>query len=576
MKNGERPRYIMPAANGHQAIVEILINSIADNEWKKSFLSIQDHTYHDDHSLCRKDEGMTALHCASENGHQIVVKTMTDSFADDEEKTTFLSIKNVSGETALHLAAGNGHQIVVETMLKSFADDKGKFIFLSTKDYKDRGTTALHYAAANGHQAIVEFLLSSFADNGRKFSLLSVQGLHPTDGAFVRSNNRCTALHLAARQGHKKTVETLIGVLQDEESRRNFLYIPTSEDEDERVEQAAERASFRVGRGRIYESYWDHDIFKPPVSNPTGQTALHLALMNGHISVVKTLLTSVRTVDYLRIQDHSRMNLLHCALSSRHGNQALVETIIGLVPEEDRQFFICSQNDLGRSALHYAAEQGQETVVDLFVKAFVDGEERRAFLSIQDITKKQTALHFAALRGHQRIVDNLINCLPSERRIEFVSIKDKNGHTALMIAANNIQEGLLRAYVNNISRVEFVSIEGKNGQAVRRIAADNIQEDISRDDHRDACRTTGTPITNIYDAAATTALYATASATASATTTIAAITAATTAASRDDTAATTALYATAIATTTTAGTTAAITAASRDDECDEDEDDIYA
>ena len=61
MKNGERPRYIMPAANGHQAIVEILINSIADNVLKKSFLSIQDHTYHDDHSLCRKDEGMVVV-----------------------------------------------------------------------------------------------------------------------------------------------------------------------------------------------------------------------------------------------------------------------------------------------------------------------------------------------------------------------------------------------------------------------------------------------------------------------------------------------------------------------------------
>ena len=94
--NDGRTALMVASKNGHQQVVELLLNEKAD-------LNIQN------------NDGMTALMLASKNGHQQVVELLLNEKADP-------NIQNNDGRTALMLASGNGHQQVVELLLNEKSD----------------------------------------------------------------------------------------------------------------------------------------------------------------------------------------------------------------------------------------------------------------------------------------------------------------------------------------------------------------------------------------------------------------------------------------------------------------------
>ena len=90
-----------------------------------------------------KDDGNTALHCASIMGHVDIVELLL-------EEGAFIEATGDSGATPLMMAATMGHLKVTEALLKAGANPDTKHKFAKT--------TALHFAAEVGRIEIIEIL----------------------------------------------------------------------------------------------------------------------------------------------------------------------------------------------------------------------------------------------------------------------------------------------------------------------------------------------------------------------------------------------------------------------------------
>ncbi|XP_059484505.1 ankyrin repeat and SAM domain-containing protein 1A-like [Neocloeon triangulifer] len=132
-------------------------------------------------NLTTKDNE-TALHCAAQYGHTVVVALLLEHGCDP-------NIRNCRGETALDLAAQYGRLETVEKLLRThpelirqYADAPPRTVF---------PLTPLHRASKNGHKAVVLVLLEA----GFPVSALTPAG---------------TALHEAALCGKLEVVRSLL------------------------------------------------------------------------------------------------------------------------------------------------------------------------------------------------------------------------------------------------------------------------------------------------------------------------------------------------------------------------------
>jgi len=115
--------------------------------------------------------GLTALHSASKEGHILVVEELIARGANVHAKT-------LKGNTALHIASLAGHEPVVRLLIENGADVDAQ---------SASGFTPLYMAAQENHQSIVKLLLASGAN----------QNIATTDGFTV--SNILVLLHLVAR-----------------------------------------------------------------------------------------------------------------------------------------------------------------------------------------------------------------------------------------------------------------------------------------------------------------------------------------------------------------------------------------
>ena len=146
----------------------------------------------------------------------------------------------------LHDAAGKGDTAAVKALLETGADVEGK---------DNHGWTALQNAAGKGHIEIVKALL--------------------TAGAAVNEGDRFgwTVLHGAVLEGHTETVKALlaVGAAINAKQSDGRMHLNTGE-----VVNAEGKRLLTAGAA--VHAKMDH-----------GNTALHLAAMEGHTEIVKML-----------------------------------------------------------------------------------------------------------------------------------------------------------------------------------------------------------------------------------------------------------------------------------------------
>jgi ankyrin repeat domain-containing protein 50 len=145
-----------------------------------------------------------------------------------------------------------------------------------------------------------------------------------------------------------------------------------------------------------------------------GMTVLMNAALYGREEIARLLLDEGADIEAEDERDGRNGATVLCGVA-RFGNRAMVQLLL------ERGANITAKDDKGRTALHYATQDGRKDTVQLLL-------ERRADIAARD-NSERTALHYAAVNGDEEVIQLLL-----EKGAE-ISAKDDKGQTALHLAA---------------------------------------------------------------------------------------------------------------------------------------------
>lgn len=185
--------------------------------------------------------GLTALHSASKEGHVRIVEELIARGANVHAKTN-------RGNTALHIASLAGHEPVVRMLINNGADVNAQ---------SASGFSALYMASQENHVQIVKLLLASNAN----------QNLATTDGF--------TPLAVAMQQGH----EQVASILLNNEAKGRIRFPGTTESGRSLLHIAAKKDDCAAAALLIQNNV------SPDVATKSGFTALHVASHYGNETV---------------------------------------------------------------------------------------------------------------------------------------------------------------------------------------------------------------------------------------------------------------------------------------------------
>ncbi|CAG8575033.1 13340_t:CDS:2, partial [Racocetra fulgida] len=242
------------------------------------------------------------------------------------------------------------------------------------------------------------------------------------------------------------------------------------------------------GRTEIVKTLIKREINVNVIITNQGDTTLHMAAYYGQIEVVKTLIEHRANVNAV---DSFGNSILYLATIKRHIEVCKIlikyganfnatdkngQAIKSLLKKHKDKVNIADTN--GKTALHWAAEYGHTTVVEILIKY-------KAEINCIDANGK-TALHAAAENGHTTVIEILIkykteaNFADKNSKTALllaaakVNAVDINGKTALYLATENGHLNVVKALINKTD----VNITDKNNLTVLHIAAKMGYEEI--------------------------------------------------------------------------------------------------
>ena len=402
------------AGQGHQDIVEFLLNQGANNDSSKS------------HSLYMGSRSQPTvlwqlanpLHAAAASSHLSVVKLLLKRGADVngqvEDGCTALNIAvaencpdiveflldydadpNIAEPYggALHIAARRGHLHIATQLIESQA----------TVDLQDRlGMTPLRDAAENGHVKVVEYLCTRGADIN------------------TQSSSGWTPLHGAAAYGHTETAACLIGEGADVNLHtiEGMAALHTAIDNGH-----SEMASMLLRAGTTLNSAND------------GSTPLHLAARFGIPELIIPLIQAGADRD---AQSHVGSTPLHHA--ARHKHPKVVDLLLdcGAVFKADSE---------GWTPLHNAAFAGSLEIINRLLNGGADLYARHS--------RGWTPLHLAATHDSPNIIAFLID------QGSNLDAQTDDGFTALSIAVANNNPDVFDLLMSRGADVNVIERTGK-------------------------------------------------------------------------------------------------------------------
>jgi ankyrin repeat protein len=411
-ESGQTP-LLLAAENGHEEVVRLLL-------LKREMTEVN----------AKDKTGKMALHRAASKGHEAVVRLLLENGANIDAKVIAVRINAFEG-TALHLAAREGHKAVVELLLEKGANIDAKVI-VNAVHYIEG--TALHLAAREGHKAVVQLLLEKGANVDTK--VIADDGGDSDCGSFNSSDGgggyslEGTALHLAAKGGHKAVVQQLLEKGANVDAKAIMTVYNT----------LWEGMALR----REKEADVDAKAIMKVDGHPFKGTALHLAAKEGHETVVKLLLEKGANVDaeaIIMMDGHPfEGTALHLAAKKEH--EAVVKLLLEKGANVDAKARMkVDGHPVKGTALHLAAKEGHEAVVKLLLEkgANVDA---KAIMKVDNDPFEGTALHLAVWTGHEAVVQQLL-----EKGVDVDSKDSLYGRTPLSWAAKNGHEAVVKLLI---------------------------------------------------------------------------------------------------------------------------------
>ncbi|KAL9459890.1 hypothetical protein AB3S75_003154 [Citrus x aurantiifolia] len=316
------------------------------------------------------------------------------------------------------------------------------------------------------------------------------------NGILDMSQNRDTALHIAARFGHKNVVMEIL------ELRPDLVSVENQKSETP-MHVAARAGNFGVakifmrphGNGNNTGTFDDilrkqdgegntplHNavrkcdgkmaftmIRKDPelicYINKAGQgpndlTLLHIAIIKSNFVVMAKILEAKRGL--INVLDERDRNPLHYAAALGH-----FEIACRLSDEDDT---LAYQRDCnGQSPLHLASENGKLSLLQRLLHSYPDSIE---FLD----NKNRNILHLAAQNGHANVVV-FISKLPEIE--DMINSSDAEGNTPLHLAAINNHFNIVLILARNM-RVNIRATNEKKQTALAILQLSNDPSEMSK------------------------------------------------------------------------------------------------
>jgi len=329
-------------------------------------------------NVCAHDnDGRTALHEAARWGHTEMVKVLVELGAD-------MCAQDACGDTAIHEAARWGRTEIVKALAELGTD-------VLAQD--SHGLTLLQKASLWGHTETVEALVQMGVGAGTQCQgkstalVLAIGNGH--DGTVpVVEEAVVVPIHYSQNQDespshHKTSVDGHMGVAKvpAEHSRpRNVQY--TSKSPAAQLLESAHEGRLAAVRKLVKQGV---DV---NVRNQGGDTALHLAAVNGHVETMKALVQLGLDVN---ARDELRGTPLHEAAAN--GQTEAVQALFRLGAD------VCARDQDDDTALHLAAITGHAQTVQILLELGADAHAQN-----QD---GHTALHLAAENGHTDLMKML-------------------------------------------------------------------------------------------------------------------------------------------------------------------------
>ena len=291
------------------------------------------------------EEGLTAMHWASREGHLAFVDFLCERGAD-------INLKSNEGQSALHEAVSRGQTSVVKLLLEHEATD-----IEQTGRY---GLTPLICAAQCGHLTILDLLLKSDADLSAKseqdYTALHHAAYHDKLDCVklllqnkapiaVRNQNGYAPLHLAALSGSNMCVKYLVDAGAPLEARNAKEYTALS-------------TAASSGQSRVVELLLQAGANVDYIDGRDARTLpLYLAAIHGHNECVEVLLAAGAPLEAVSINGCTAL-----MEASFFGHSEIIKMLLSAGAKVDA-------HNNGRTSLMYAAFCGHRTIIDLLLAA---------------------------------------------------------------------------------------------------------------------------------------------------------------------------------------------------------------
>lgn len=409
--------YISNKNNQLEPYLEDLIKASEKGDMRKVLRSLQNSVFRLDDNYDHK----IALHAAAEKNQLNIMQFLLEMGAS-------VDITDLNQSTPLHIAAKHGHYKVAKLLIEAGANVNGKNI---------HGDTALHYAAAYGHVEIAQLLLAYNADTKVK----NKNNLTPSEIAYAYKQEKTVNLF------YKKEMALLNAV------RKNDL--------EEAKKCVADGAEIRF-----------HDY-------STGNAPLHIAASLGNVEMLTFLLSNGATI--LSI---SKKKDLALHVAAFHGQVDALKYLYSKMLEVSKSP-LETKGAEGATVLIRGVFSKKVEVIQLLL------ELKANINAVDDLGN--TALHYAAQLGYQDIFHELMSHHPdiaieNKEKLKSADLAKKAGHTAIYdVLQGNKENFFVAVKENNLSIVTGslmngvdVNLTNEDGETALHIAARFGRKEITQ------------------------------------------------------------------------------------------------
>ncbi len=375
---GQTPLYCA-AVNGHLDIVHYLIQQGADLQTEDKFnldfldkLALNKHFLVVEYLFKEKNKPWLSLEEAAEKGYLGLVRYFI------EKKDQFIDTQNSTGWTPLHIAALKNHLTIVEYLVQKGAD---------INMVNHAGYNALQIAVFNGHLSIVKYLL------GKLSPFPSHKILDRTLLQGAASNGHLAVLRYLLSQNELLSLENVFdyNILNRIALNRHFSIIEYLNQEKNISLLSPREAAEKGYLGLAQYLFEKRNVQHINGKDHEGQTSLHKAAANGHLDLVRYLISQKADLNSVDEQGKTPLNL---AIQKNHLN--VVQYLI-----EEEKINVNVLDTFGSTPLDSAAMNGYLDMVQYLVR-------QGAELSTENKTNREFS-HSLIFNHHFSVIQYLVN-----------------------------------------------------------------------------------------------------------------------------------------------------------------------